>query len=277
MSLTSTRRKKRRGQQFTASGTFVVPSGVTEVSILAVGGGGGGGCGSSYSAGGGGGGGVVRKRATVTPGESLTITVGAGGAGGTSAAPLGAKGGNTTVSFADGQLPVEAGGGGPGNYNGTSGDLNVNFPQYWPSGGGGGGSNGNAGSGGGGGGGPDACEGFVDFPIRARYGVYPFDPYRGCGGQGADGGYSQAISSVGGDGGLGSYGYGYGGGGAAQGGVAGYGYGVNGGGNGADSTHAAASGAANSGGGGGGGNPNNPNGGAGGSGRVEIYWTEEAL
>ncbi|MFA7243644.1 MAG: glycine-rich domain-containing protein [Sulfuricellaceae bacterium] len=70
---------------FTSSTTWVVPAGVTRIRASALGGGGGGTGGNSAatcSGGGGGGGLFLRGDLNVTPGEMLTITVGAGGAGG---------------------------------------------------------------------------------------------------------------------------------------------------------------------------------------------------
>jgi hypothetical protein len=64
---------------FTSSGSWVVPSNVTSISMVTVGGGGGGRYGT-ISRGGGGGSTSFRNAVTVTPGETLTITVGAGGA-----------------------------------------------------------------------------------------------------------------------------------------------------------------------------------------------------
>lgn len=89
-----------RSQVFAASGTFVVPAGVTRVEVWgrpgATGGGGGGAGGNGFSGGaaggggggarGGSGGGSCELRGpiflTVVPGQILTVTVGAGGAGG---------------------------------------------------------------------------------------------------------------------------------------------------------------------------------------------------
>ena len=69
--------------QYTANGTFTVPTGVTTVEVVAVGGGGGGGGGNRTAAGGGGGGGqVVRRNVNVTPGLSYSVQIGAGGHGG---------------------------------------------------------------------------------------------------------------------------------------------------------------------------------------------------
>jgi len=73
-------------QQFTASGSFVVPAGVYRVCVTLAGGGGGGAgaiSGSAYVPGGGGAGEVrYREWVAVTPGQSITVTIGAGGAGG---------------------------------------------------------------------------------------------------------------------------------------------------------------------------------------------------
>jgi hypothetical protein len=119
--------------------TFVVPAGVTSISAVTIGGGGGGGSGAfTYSnqfndvmcsAGGGGGGGALayRNNIAVTPGQTIYITVGAGGGefGGN-----GVAGGNsfvsTTSSSQTGAVVVAKGGGGgfrsqtTFSFNGTS-------------------------------------------------------------------------------------------------------------------------------------------------------------
>lgn len=83
------------------SGTFVVPAGVTRIRIFAIGGGGGGGTGTSYSltsdfvdSGGNGGssGSGFWVDIDVSPGESLSYTVGGGGA-------IGASGTNSSVAL----------------------------------------------------------------------------------------------------------------------------------------------------------------------------------
>ena len=88
-------------QTYTTTGTFnfTVPANVTLVTsiIRAGGGGGGGGSGSSanYDGGGGGGGGSYIISLTVTPGETISVKVGAGGVGGAGAsAAAGAAGAN---------------------------------------------------------------------------------------------------------------------------------------------------------------------------------------
>ena len=70
-------------QTFTSSGTFVVPAGVTQISVTAAAGGGGGGAGAGSISGGGGSGDAILNQAfAVSPGASYAVTVGAGGAGG---------------------------------------------------------------------------------------------------------------------------------------------------------------------------------------------------
>ena len=114
------------GQQeyLAASGTFnfVVPDNLFEISALAIGGGGGGGGwgnAGDESAGGGGGGALAYAKFAVTPGETLTINVGAAGNGGGSGNNGGA-GGTSSVQRAGTNL-VAAGGGGGGQSVDASG------------------------------------------------------------------------------------------------------------------------------------------------------------
>lgn len=77
-------------QVFNSSGTFTVPTGITKIMVELWGGGGGGGGGGSSDTtitsggkgGGGGGGGYVKDILTVSPGASITVTIGNGGNGG---------------------------------------------------------------------------------------------------------------------------------------------------------------------------------------------------
>ena len=115
-----------RAQVFTSSGTFTIPTGVTAVKVTVVGGGGGGASVSTgtYGGGGGGGGVAVKNITGLTPGGTVSVTVGGGGAasaaGGTSSfgaycSATGGAAGGTIGVFA-----VGAAGG-----VGSGGDLNI--------------------------------------------------------------------------------------------------------------------------------------------------------
>jgi len=155
--------------QFTTTGAnaWVVPTGVTSISVVAVGaGGGGGGSEEVDETGGGGGGGALAyvNNISVTPGETLTAVVGAGGNGGPSGGN-GTAGGNSRLERGLTAL-VEAGGGAGGqNRNGggnggavvigsggSGGSGGAGFDRNGEeSGGGGGGAGGYSGNGGDGG------------------------------------------------------------------------------------------------------------------------------
>ena len=111
---------------FSASTTWAVPAGVTKVTVEAWGGGGGGG-GSSfpgYWGHGGGGGGYGKEIATVTPGNVLTITIGAGGTGRGAVSTDGANGGTSSVTGMVSPASITATGGVGGKGNGyTSSSL----------------------------------------------------------------------------------------------------------------------------------------------------------
>ncbi len=98
---------------FTGSGTFTPGTNNTKVEVLVVAGGGGGGgfFNGNVGRGGGGAGGLIyNSNFSVTPGQSISVTVGEGGAGGQSS--NGVNGGNSAF----GSL-LSTGGGGGGNWN----------------------------------------------------------------------------------------------------------------------------------------------------------------
>lgn len=129
-------------QLFTASGTFVVPGGVTQLLVTIYGAGGGGGgaidkrgdntvpkpTGYNTDGGFGGNGGKAVSLLSVTPAESLTVTVGAGGAAGTRGsvdfhpgnftdnyvAPSGGSAGGTSTVKRSSTVLIQATGGGGG-------------------------------------------------------------------------------------------------------------------------------------------------------------------
>lgn len=117
--------------------TFIVPTGVTSITVSVWGAGGGGG-GSSVSGdggSGGGGGGAATRTIAVTPGDTFTYNVGSGGAGGLANATLAGSGGNTT--FINGGLGINMiGNGGSGGARnrgaagtgGTASGGTINMP-----------------------------------------------------------------------------------------------------------------------------------------------------
>lgn len=114
---------------FSASGTWTVPAGVTRAKVTVIGGGGGG-CGNDGSQpsfyGGHGGGTAIKIVTGLTPGGTVTITVGTGGSGGSSAGPTGGGTGGTSsfgayCSATGGASASAAGGQGAG----SGGDVNI--------------------------------------------------------------------------------------------------------------------------------------------------------
>ena len=126
---------------FNFSGSYTVPSGITEIDYIVVGAGGGGG--EGRGGGGGAGGYYEASGISVSAGSVLTIAVGAGGAAGiqgaggagSNPAVFGQVGGNTTVSV----ISVDAHGGGGG------GNTTTDNPRARKGGSGAGGCNGGVG------------------------------------------------------------------------------------------------------------------------------------
>lgn len=134
-----------RQKRFTTSGSFIVPAGVTTVYLSGCAGGGGGGGGSSRnstsSAGTGGGGGgsgqsVIKYPVSVTPGQTIAVTIGAGGSSGpaatAAAAGSGGAGGNTIFGTL---LTLVAGAGGSGGNYGTVAQSGGTGGNGYPNGG----------------------------------------------------------------------------------------------------------------------------------------------
>jgi hypothetical protein len=124
-------------ETFTSSGTFNVPVGKTSVDVLVVAGGGGGGGPGPNPGGGGAGGLIFRPGFPVTPGGTVSVTVGCGGAS--------APGSGSGVSGQDsvfGTLTAKGGGGGGtpggrgpgGGGSGGSGGGSAGFPGVPPAG-----------------------------------------------------------------------------------------------------------------------------------------------
>jgi hypothetical protein len=170
----------QRTQTFTSNGSFTVPCGVTSISVQVWGGGGGGagdGQNGNGAAGGGGGGGFSSGTITVTPGQIIAFTVGAGGVGGCgggggcpSGGGAGANGTSSTfltITAGGGQggqpaNPSDANGGNGGV--GGAGNIQGGNGSNGNSGTGNSGAGGNAANGGGGGGASSASEGNPGLP-----------------------------------------------------------------------------------------------------------------
>jgi len=263
---------------FTTPGThnWTVPAGVTSISVVAVGGGGGGlGHMGSGDAGGGAGGGLAYANdIAVTPGETIVVVVGAGGAAkwATSSDAKGNDGGLSKIV----QSGSDVFGAGGGKGNSRDGTVNVAggspFGGYDGGGTGGtsGGNNNNLTTGGGGAGGYSGNGGAGGTPANAGA--------SGSGGGGGGGGGSNNRGS-GGGGGVGIYGQGSSG--AGGGYTSDYGFGGgggSGGANGADGTNGSLPNGSPGGlygGGGGGSDTSDIKGGAGGDGAVRIIWPGE--
>ena len=194
---------------YTSSGTytFEVPVGITSISAVCVGGGGGGGAnagassGSSKSAGGGGGGGLAYGTFAVTPGEILTIIVGAAGVagvqGGSANDKNGGDGGNSQVKRSS--TILLQGGGGEGGSQGffTSGGVGGDGGTVSGIATAGGGNGGTGGSGSGGGGGGAGAGGYSGNGGNGKsfYGAGDGDD-----GAGGGGGGTGAVDSIGSNG-----------------------------------------------------------------------------
>lgn len=192
---------------YTTPGTYTwtAPAGVTSVSAVAVGGGGGSAAGASNNTAGGGGGGLGWKNnIPVTPGQTYTIVVGAGG---TSSAVF-TQAGNGGDSYFISNTTV-AGFGGVGSNGGSGGAGGSYVGDGGGSGGLGGTSGTNAQAGGGGGAGGYAGNGGNGGGWSNYYGTGNGGAVTsGQGGGGGGGGAGDTTGAGGGGGGVGILGQG---------------------------------------------------------------------
>jgi hypothetical protein len=174
--------------------TFTVPTGVTSISVAAIGGGGGGHGGPS-SPGGGGGGGAFRyvNSVAATPGATYTVTVGA--AGTSSNSPTnGGQSSFGSVVVAPGGIAASGGSGGAGGSGGTGSGGNGgigassggSYGGGWQGGGGAGGAGGRNSTGGGG--------------TSASLGNAPYDQTRNGSTSGGSGGFGGGTNGYSGGG-----------------------------------------------------------------------------
>jgi hypothetical protein len=253
---------------FTTAGTtsWTVPTGVTSVSAVVVGGGGGGGGHSTtnVAGSGGGGGGGLRwiNTLAVTPGETITVVVGAGGTG--SATTTGGTGGTSSLARGASNL-INATGGSGGPYTGATtiaaaGGSGSTIGGNIGGGNGGAGGVGTSGNDGGGGGGAGGYSGNGGAGNTAAN----VGGSAGAGGGGGGGGAANATADRPGGGGVGLLGLGTNGAAGAEG---------LGGGAGSGGTAGTATAAGLYGGGGGGvEDDTSGTGGAGARGAVRIIW-----
>lgn len=98
-------------QEFTSSGSFTVTEDMqyVDITLVGAGGGGSGGYNNGFSGGGGGGGKVVKYRFYPDSSGTMTITIGALGAGGSGQSVYGNNGGNSSVIF-EGMTIIAEGG-----------------------------------------------------------------------------------------------------------------------------------------------------------------------
>ncbi|WP_113954953.1 hypothetical protein [Arenicella xantha] len=183
----------RVSKHFDTSAIFVVPKGVSELRIFAVGASGGSGNGFGVLLNNGGEGGTAVSNVSVSPGESLDVFVGIRGMDG--GLPEGGSGGCSASGFEGGAAASGTAGGGGGG-GGASGVVRIRGNEVLVVAGGGGGGSG-VGNGGligrGGAGGSFGTNGRGLSPGRVK---------QGLGTRGGDGPANSTVGSGGGGGGI---------------------------------------------------------------------------
>lgn len=185
---------------YSSSGSWTVPAGVTKVYVQLWGGGGGGSGGNTVGqihGNGGGGGAYASEYISVTPGASMSVTVGTGGSGGTGgASPLaGSAGGSSTFGGVSAGAGAGAGAVTASYTNGGTSGATENIPG----GIGGAGGNGSSGLGGFGGASPQGGSGGPGSYVNSTAGASGRAP-----GGGGGGGFATSLAaSAGGNGAAG--------------------------------------------------------------------------
>ena len=114
---------------FTSNGSWTVPDFVTTIWVSGVAGGGGGGGASLGTSGGNGGGAgqsIIKQVLSVTPGDSLSISIGSGGANGGTGNTAGVNGGNTVLTDTTSSTTLITLAGGGGGAAGGAGSVSSN-------------------------------------------------------------------------------------------------------------------------------------------------------
>ena len=181
---------------YTTPGTYswTAPPGVYEVSAVAVGGGGGGSQANNAGSGAGGGGLGWKNNIPVTPGQTYTVVVGAGGS-------FGNNGGTGGTSYFVSNNTVRGGGGAGGVGNSTTDPAGGGYTGDGGGAGGVGGRRRSTSSAGGGGG----AGGYTGVGGRGGGGL---GGQNGSGGGGGGGGYAGSSDTAGAGGGVGIFGQG---------------------------------------------------------------------
>jgi len=163
---------KPGNQIFAASGNFIVPAGVSSITVKGWGAGGGGGGGDNLGGGNGGGGSFATSIVNVTAGETLSVQVGLGGGGGATGSRGSGGGVAASADAGRGGNPGSNGNSGAGGAGGGASRVLRGLSQLFvAAGGGGGGGGADNGTSGGAGGGGDTSGATVGSAMGGAAGV----------------------------------------------------------------------------------------------------------